>query len=330
MPKENIFVDIENQKIALGPEYTIGKLGFFDSITMIFGDLKETSLWKSLNGDVPMNVYIDRLKNGDPETIGLAAVSLLAGIVVAYGILSYFAVDDSENETPKEKEPEKRDPPRDFTLEQLREYDGTNKKPIYVGLCREVFDVTSADSFYGVGNAYHCFAGRESTRAMAKLSFEEADLSSLKDDDFGGFEKHTLEDWYQKFKYYKQYPVVGRVSIPPPVRDFTKAELLATKEHASDAPPEGRVDAPLYLAINGKVLDVAYGGKEMYGPDGPYFRFVGIDASRALARMSFEPADLNSSDLSDLTPEQQKTLADWEKKFLEAKKYPVVGRLLAD
>jgi hypothetical protein len=55
---------------------------------------------------------------------------------------------------------------------------------------------------------------------------------------------------------------------------------------------------------------------------------VGIDASRALARMSFEPADLASSDLSDLTPEQQKTLADWEKKFLDAKKYPIVGKLV--
>jgi membrane-associated progesterone receptor component len=329
MPKENIVVDFENQKIAVGPEYTLEKLGFTDSFKMIFGQLKETEFWKSLNGGVPMNVYFDKLKNGDPATVGLAAVSLLAGIAVAYGILKMFAVDEpTARPASTRKEPEKRDPPRDFTLEQLREYDGTNNKPIYVGLCREVFDVTAADSFYGVGNAYHCFAGREATRAMAKLSFEEADLASLKDDDFGGFEKQTLEDWYNKFKHYKQYPVVGKVSIPPEPRDFTKAELLATKDHASDAPPAGRVDAPLYLAINGKVLDVSYGGKEMYGPDGPYYRFVGIDASRALARMSFEPADLASSDLSDLTPEQQKTLADWERKFLEVKKYPVVGRLV--
>mmetsp|Transcript_101546 Transcript_101546/g.199195 ORF Transcript_101546/g.199195 Transcript_101546/m.199195 type:complete len:332 (-) Transcript_101546:39-1034(-) len=330
MNQENIFVDFENQKITLGPEYQLGKLGFFDSIKMLFGQIKETELWKSLNGGVPMNVYFERLMKGDPETIGLAAVSLIAGIVVAFGVLSILSPgDDDSGEQPKtEKEPEKREPPRDFTLEQLREFDGLNGKHIYVGLCREVFDVTSASTFYGEGNAYHCFAGRESTRAMAKLSFEEEDLASLKDDDFGGFEKNTLEDWYQKFKYYKQYPVMGKVSIPPAVRDFTKAELLASKDHASDAPPEGRIDAPLYMAINGKVLDVSYGGKEMYGPDGPYFRFVGIDASRALAKMSFEAEDLTSSDLSDLTETQRKTLADWEKKFLETKKYPVVGRLV--
>ena len=32
----------------------------------------------------------------------------------------------------------------------------------------------------------------------------------------------------------------------------------------------------------------------------------GLDASRALAKMSFDPADVNSRDLSDLTPEQLK------------------------
>jgi membrane-associated progesterone receptor component len=297
---------------------------------MIFAEFLESSFWKNLRGDVPVSVYFDRLKSGDPETIGLAAVSLVAGIVVAYGVLSYLSpAEESTGATKEEKEPEKKDPPRDFTLAQLREFDGSNGKPIYVGLCREVFDVTSAASFYGPGNTYNCFAGREATRAMAKLSFEEADLSSLKDDDFGGFEKQTLEDWYNKFKHYKQYPVVGRVSVPPSGRSFTKAELLATKEGPDASKvPEGRVDAPLYMAINGNVLDVSYGGQEMYGPGAPYYRFVGIDASRALARMSFEPADLASSDLSDLTAEQQKTLADWEKKFLEAKKYPIVGKLV--
>lgn len=332
MNKENIFVDFEKQKIHVGEEYKTEKLGFLDVVNMALEYLKQSELWKNLAslGDSPqLSVYIEKLKNGDPETIGLAAVSLVAGIVVAYGVLTYLTTDDGAEADVAAKEPEKRDPPRDFTVEQLREFDGTNGKPILVGLCRDVFDVTSSASFYGEGSAYHCFAGRESTRAMAKLSFDEADLSSLVNDDFGPFERNTLDDWYQKFKYYKCYPIAGRVSVPPSGLVFTKAELLATKEALSTAvPPEGRVDAPIYMAIRGKVLDVSYGGKEMYGVDGPYFRFAGIDASRALAKMSFEPADLESSDLSDLTPEQAKTLDDWEKKFLQAKKYPVVGALV--
>jgi hypothetical protein len=52
---------------------------------------------------------------------------------------------------------------------------------------------------------------------------------------------------------------------------------------------------------------VSYGGKEMYqAPNGPYSVFAGRDASRALAKMSFDPADLNSSNISDLTEDEIK------------------------
>jgi hypothetical protein len=61
---------------------------------------------------------------------------------------------------------------------------------------------------------YNCFAGRDATRAMAKLSFEEIDLSNSNIDDLGPFELSTLEDWFSKFKDYKCYPIIGRVSKP--------------------------------------------------------------------------------------------------------------------
>ena len=58
-----------------------------------------------------------------------------------------------------------------------------------------------------------------------------------------------------------------------------------------------------------------------------FLRMVGLDVSRALAKMSFAPEDLASTDLSDLTEEQLKILDDWEDKFVCKKKYPVVGRI---
>jgi len=60
---------------------------------------------------------------------------------------------------------------------------------------------------------------------------------------------------------------------------------------------------------------------------GPYHLFAGRDASRALAKMSFNPECLNNSDVSDLTEQEKKTLSDWEKKFVETRKYPIVGTL---
>ena len=74
--------------------------------------------------------------------------------------------------------------------------------------------------------------------------------------------------------------------------------------------PLGRIHAPIYMSIKGKVLDVSFGGVEMYGKGGPYHAFAGIDASRALAKMSFDEKDVESVDLTDLTEEQTKTLEE--------------------
>ena len=123
--------------------------------------------------------------------------------------------------------------------------------------------------------------------------------------------------------------MVGRVSIPPKDLTFTRAMLKAHRGEEDEPVPQGRVHAPVYMAVNGRVLDVSYGGHASYGPGGPYHLFAGIDASRALAKMSFKDEDVaGSSDLSDLTEEQMAVLADWEKRFVEKSLYPVVGLLV--
>jgi membrane-associated progesterone receptor component len=220
---------------------------------------------------------------------------------------------------------EEEEPPRDFTTTQLREFDGEGDKPIYVSLRGVVYDVSSARDFYGKGSGYHCFAGREASRAMAKLSFEESELSSTRLDDLNAMELDCLDNWIDKFKNYKCYPVRGRCSEPPAVRVFKRSELAAFKGDAKNSPPEGRVDAPILLGINGKVLDVSYGGKENYGAGGPYCILTGTDATRALAKMSFDPSDISSHDTSDLTDKQREALQQWETRL--TKKYPIVGNL---
>jgi hypothetical protein len=92
---------------------------------------------------------------------------------------------------------------------------------------------------------------------MARLSFDEEDLNSLILDDLSPFDKSNLDDWVDKFRNYKAYPIVGRVSTPPPIREFRPDEL---KNFLGDQEvPVGRVHSPIYVAINGKVLDVSYG-----------------------------------------------------------------------
>ncbi|KAJ6862121.1 hypothetical protein NC652_039076 [Populus alba x Populus x berolinensis] len=99
--------------------------------------------------------------------------------------------------------------PMDFTADQLLQYNGTNpSNPIYVAIKGRVFDVTTGKSFYGPGGSYAMFAGKDASRALAKMSKNDEDITSslhgLTEKEIG-----VLDDWEKKFE--AKYPVVGRV-----------------------------------------------------------------------------------------------------------------------
>ena len=74
-------------------------------------------------------------------------------------------------------------------------------------------------------------------------------------------------------------------------------------------------------------MSLAHAGAGFYGKGCSYHLFCGKDASRALAKMSFEAKDVDRGwpDLEDLDDKEVKILDDWEKLF--ARKYPRVGML---
>ncbi|GAA5831752.1 hypothetical protein JCM3766R1_005005 [Sporobolomyces carnicolor] len=78
-------------------------------------------------------------------------------------------------------------------------------------------------------------------------------------------------------------------------------------------------DSRILFAIRRKVYDVT-SGKNFYGPGGPYEVFAGRDASRGLAKQSFEedmltPLDQEIDSLSDLTKAEWDNLLGWENHF---------------
>ncbi|WCJ30427.1 membrane-associated progesterone binding protein 2 [Euphorbia peplus] len=97
----------------------------------------------------------------------------------------------------------------EFTPQQLAQYNGADSsKPIYVAIKGRVFNVTTGITFYGPGGSYALFAGKDATRALAKMSKNEEDISPSME---GLTEKEigVLNDWEKKFE--AKYPVVGRV-----------------------------------------------------------------------------------------------------------------------
>ena len=242
----------------------------------------------------------------------------------------------------EEEEEETSEPRRNFTVKQLRHFDGTKEeqldedKPVYLSLGGTVFDVSKGRSFYGPGGPYEVFAGRECGAALAKMSFDESLLDDIAAcETLGVGDKTELENWLEKFEHYRCYPIMGKLipddKLPSSDRVISKEELAKFDGQKEGTPTEDELKGygtyPIYLGAYDKVFDVSFGGVPMYGKDGPYNRFAGKDASRALALMSFDPNDAANPDISDLEEKQVKVLHDWVKKFEENKGYPIVGRL---
>jgi membrane-associated progesterone receptor component len=176
--------------------------------------------------------------------------------------------------------------------------------------------VSTKKDFYGPGAGYHLFAGREASRALAKMSFDEEDLNNEDLSDLGFMDQDTLQDWVMKFSVYNGYPNVGRVIRP---RDLTLQQVA--KYNGVDDPRK-----TIYVVLKGKIYDVTLHGWDHYGPEGSYKQFAGKDASRALACMSFDQEFLDDPSIENLTQQQLKTLEEWVQKFEQ--KYPVIGKVL--
>ncbi|TPX41491.1 hypothetical protein SeMB42_g05556 [Synchytrium endobioticum] len=120
----------------------------------------------------------------------------------------------------------------------------------------------------------------------------------------------------------------GPMRLPPPehppvieLRNYTPMELLAY---------DGRNSKKIYMGVNGRVYDVTRGAN-FYGPGGPYGNFAGRDASRGLAKGSFDEAMLSDphgtiDTLADLGKDEWDELRQWSGHFQS--KYDHVGFLV--
>ena len=98
---------------------------------------------------------------------------------------------------------------RDYKLSELAAFDGSDPaKPLLLGIRGQVYDVGRGRDFYGPGGPYGMFAGKDCTRALAKVAFDDelftGDLEGLEPE-----ELDKLEEWIEMFE--AKYRRVGRL-----------------------------------------------------------------------------------------------------------------------
>lgn len=164
---------------------------------------------------------------------------------VYYVISGLFGSPDQHRRSERFEEPQPLPPPvqvGEITEEELKVYDGSDpKKPLLMAIKSQIYDVSQSRVFYGPGGPYALFAGKDASRALAKMSFEEKDLTG-DISGLGPFELEALQDW--EYKFMSKYVKVGTVKKSVPVADGeasgepAEATNRDLPKPAEDAPSE--------------------------------------------------------------------------------------------
>jgi len=130
---------------------------------------------------------------------------------------------------------------RDFTIQELREFDGTKGDGrILVAINGKVFDVTKGKHFYGPGGVYSTFGGHDASRGLATFSVsgkdEYDDLSDL-----NSLELESMLEWESQFM--EKYDYVGHLLKPGESHSYytDEEETPSNKLHLENPKQSGQL-----------------------------------------------------------------------------------------
>ncbi|KAH7691804.1 membrane-associated progesterone receptor component protein [Dioscorea alata] len=181
----------------------------------------------------------ETLKHAIEAYTGLSAATFFTVLAVAaafyYAVSGLFGAPPPPPPSKRELEAMEPLPPPvqigEVTEEELRVFDGTDpKKPLLMAIKGQIYDVSQSRMFYGPGGPYALFAGKDASRALAKMSFEENDLTG-DISGLGPFELEALQDW--EYKFMSKYVKVGTIKKTVPVVDVATADASESSQVAT-------------------------------------------------------------------------------------------------
>lgn len=178
-----------------------------------------------------------------PATFFTVLALLWAVYYVATGLFGSSDDHIHQRSTAFEEQMEPLPPPvqlGEITEEELKQYDGSDsKKSLLMAIKGQIYDVSQSRMFYGPGGPYALFAGKDASRALAKMSFEEKDLTG-DISDLGPFELDALQDW--EYKFMSKYVKVG--SIKKTMVPVTEGDASGEASGAAETDTKQTEDGP--------------------------------------------------------------------------------------
>ncbi|KAK8656029.1 hypothetical protein V6N13_108588 [Hibiscus sabdariffa] len=193
----------------------------------------------------------ETLKEEITEYTGLSPATFFTVLALLWAI--YYVItglfgssgDHHQRSRALEEQMEPLPPPvqlGEISEEELKQYDGSDpKKPLLMTIKAQIYDVSKSRMFYGPGGPYALFAGKDASRALAKMSFEENDLTG-DISGLGPFELDALQDW--EYKFMSKYVKVGTIKKTVPVTP-------GDGDGDGDGSAEAESDGPSQTAVVG-------------------------------------------------------------------------------
>ncbi|CAH1445574.1 unnamed protein product [Lactuca virosa] len=186
-----------------------------------------------------------------PTTFATVVALALAGFYVAYGMFGgssdYHPQQSSRSFQEEESQP--LPPPvqlGEISEEELKAYDGNDSnKPLLMAIKGQIYDVSQSRMFYGPGGPYALFAGKDASRALAKMSFEDKDLNGDLTG-LGVFELEALQDW--EYKFMSKYVKVGTIKNPESAPESSTTPVQPAESTQPESTPDDRVSQTTEIA----------------------------------------------------------------------------------